>query len=136
MTTTIPSGRVRLQSGKYFDIDSKHVVDRDGFPDDDWVYGSLSDADEAEIAQCTGARSTVSLSERFASIRAERGWSLRDVRDAVERATGHKIAFSYLRTIEHEGATSPSVATLVRIAAGYGMTAQELLAPCDLSPLA
>ena len=44
-----PDERMRLKSGKFLRLGNGHVEDRDGYPDDDWVYGTLSDADEAEI---------------------------------------------------------------------------------------
>lgn len=68
------------------------------------------------------------LKDRLAALRRSRGYSLRELRERIERETGEVMAISYLSALERVGRT-PSVETLARIAAGYGMTLQELLAP-------
>lgn len=68
------------------------------------------------------------LKERLARLRNERGYSLRELRDRIEHATSERLAISYLSELERTGGT-PSVDKLARIAAGYEMTLQELIAP-------
>lgn len=72
----------------------------------------------------------MNLQERLAQLRKARGYSLRELRDRIERETGEAMAISYLSALERVGRT-PSIDTLTRIAAGYGMSLQELLAPVD-----
>lgn len=68
------------------------------------------------------------LKDRLAELRRERGYTLRELRDRIERETGERMAFSYLSSLERLGGT-PSIDTLMQIAAGYGLSLQALLAP-------
>ena len=68
------------------------------------------------------------LRERLTQLRKSRGYSLRELRDRIDRETGEAMAISYLSALERVGRT-PSIDTLTRIAAGYDMTVQELLGP-------
>ncbi|MEA2498883.1 MAG: hypothetical protein QOH26_1288 [Actinomycetota bacterium] len=72
------------------------------------------------------------LKDRLAELRRLRGYSLRELRERIERATGERMAISYLSSLERLGGT-PSVESLTRIAAGYGLTVQDLLEPVDFS---
>jgi transcriptional regulator with XRE-family HTH domain len=74
----------------------------------------------------------VELKDRLAALRRERGLSLRQLREQIETKTAERIAVSYLSSLERLDAT-PSVEVLTKIAAGYGMTVQELLAPVDFT---
>ena len=76
--------------------------------------------------------SSTELKERLATLRAERGYSLRELRDRIERETGDRMSFSYLSSLERVGG-SPSLETLAHIAAGYGLSVQALLGPVDLT---
>lgn len=71
------------------------------------------------------------LKERLAKLRSERGFSLRELREKVEEATGQKIAISYLSSLERVGG-APSVDTLAALAAGYGISVEALLAPVKI----
>lgn len=71
------------------------------------------------------------LKERLAELRRSREYTLRELRERIERETGEVMAISYLSALERVGRT-PSIETLARIAAGYGMTVQELLEPVEI----
>lgn len=71
------------------------------------------------------------LRERLAKLRQERNYKLRDLRGAIEAATGESMALSYLSALEKEE-RAPSVDALTKIAAGYGMTLKQLLGPVVL----
>lgn len=68
------------------------------------------------------------LKDRLAQLRREREYTLRELRDRIERETGERMSFSYLSSLERVGGT-PSIETLMQIAAGYGLSLQALLAP-------
>jgi transcriptional regulator with XRE-family HTH domain len=72
------------------------------------------------------------LKERLAQLRSSYGYSLRELRERIERETGDVMAISYLSALERVERT-PSIDTLSRIAAGYGMTLQELLGPVGIA---
>jgi len=71
------------------------------------------------------------LHERLAQLRQEHNYRLRDLRDAIENATGELMALSYLSTLEKE-TKAPSIDALTKIAAGYNMTLRDLLSPVEL----
>lgn len=71
------------------------------------------------------------LKERLSTLRRSRKYSLRELRERIERETGEKIAISYLSELERLGGT-PSMEVLTRIATGYGLTLHELLEPVDI----
>ncbi len=66
------------------------------------------------------------LRERLAQLRRSHKFTLRDLRERIEAATGERMAVSYLSALERVE-RAPSIGTLSRIAAGYGITLQELL---------
>lgn len=68
------------------------------------------------------------LRERLASLRKMRGYTLRELRDRIELNTGERMSVSYLSELERLP-TTPSVEALTRIASGYDLPLQELLAP-------
>lgn len=68
------------------------------------------------------------LKDRLAQLRHERKYTLRELRDRIEQETGERMSFSYLSSLERIGGT-PSIETLMQIAAGYGLSLQALLAP-------
>lgn len=68
------------------------------------------------------------LKDRLTQLRQERGYTLRELRDRIERETGDRMSFSYLSSLERVGRT-PSIEALTHIAAGYGLSVQALLAP-------
>ena len=70
------------------------------------------------------------LKDRLTQLRRERGYTLRELRDRIERETGERMSFSYLSSLERVGRT-PSIEALTHIAAGYGISVQALLAPVD-----
>lgn len=70
------------------------------------------------------------LKERLADLRRARGYTLRQLRDRIEERTGERMSVSYLSELERLAAT-PSVEALTRIANGYDLSLQELLAPVD-----
>lgn len=70
------------------------------------------------------------LKNRLTQLRRERGYTLRELRDRIERETGERMSFSYLSSLERVGRT-PSIEALTHIAAGYGISVQALLAPVD-----
>jgi transcriptional regulator with XRE-family HTH domain len=72
------------------------------------------------------------LQERLAELRRSRGYSLRELRERIQQGTGEVMAISYLSALERVGRT-PSIDTLARMAAGYGMTVQELLEPVAIA---
>jgi XRE family transcriptional regulator, regulator of sulfur utilization len=72
----------------------------------------------------------VKLKDRLAELRRERGITLRRLRDDIEERTGEKLSISYLSELERTDGV-PSVETLARISAGYGMSLYDLLAPVD-----
>ena len=71
------------------------------------------------------------LKERLATLRRSRKYSLRELRERIERESGEAMSISYLSELERRGGT-PSMEVLTRIAAGYGMTVRDLLAPVEL----
>jgi transcriptional regulator with XRE-family HTH domain len=72
------------------------------------------------------------LKDRLAGLRRSRGYTLRELRERIERETGEVMAISYLSALERVG-RAPSIETLARIAAGYGMTLRELLGPVEIA---
>lgn len=70
------------------------------------------------------------LRDRLAELRREHGVTLRDLRDRIEEKTGAKLSISYLSEMERTD-TMPSVETLARIAKGYNLSLQDVLAPVD-----
>ncbi len=70
------------------------------------------------------------LQERLAELRRERKITLRELRERIEQRTGEKLSVSYLSELERTDAY-PSVETLARVARGYELTLQQLLAPVD-----
>ncbi len=70
------------------------------------------------------------LQERLAELRRERGLTLRELREHIMERTGEKLSVSYLSELERTEAY-PSVETLARVARGYELTLQQLLAPVD-----
>lgn len=72
------------------------------------------------------------LKDRLAALRRARGYTLRELRERIERETGAVMAISYLSALERVD-RAPSVDTLGQIAAGYGMTLSELLAPVSVA---
>jgi XRE family transcriptional regulator, regulator of sulfur utilization len=70
------------------------------------------------------------LNDRLRELRKERGLTLRELRDRIEERTGGKLSISYLSELERTDAT-PSVETLARVAGGYGISVQDLLAPVE-----
>ena len=75
------------------------------------------------------------LKERLAGLRSERDYTLKELRDRIEASTGTAISISYLSELERTDA-SPPLETLARIARGYGLSLQDLLAPVDLYGMA
>lgn len=71
------------------------------------------------------------LKDRLAELRRSRGYTLRALRERIERETGEVMAISYLSALERDVRT-PSIDTLSRIAAGYGMTLEDLLRPVEV----
>lgn len=72
------------------------------------------------------------LRERLAQLRRAHGYTLRDLRARIAAATDEQMAISYLSALERVERT-PSIDALTRIAAGYGITLQELLEPVDIA---
>jgi transcriptional regulator with XRE-family HTH domain len=72
----------------------------------------------------------VKLKERLAELRRERGLTLRQLRNDIEERTGDRLSISYLSELERTDGV-PSVETLARISAGYGLSLYDLLAPVD-----
>lgn len=70
------------------------------------------------------------LNNRLRELRKERNLTLRELRDQIEERTGEKLSISYLSELERKE-TMPSVETLARVAGGYGISLQDLLAPVD-----
>lgn len=70
------------------------------------------------------------LRDRLAELRRERGLTLRELRDRISERTGEKLSISYLSELERTDAV-PSVETLAKVSAGYGMSLYDLLAPVD-----
>jgi XRE family transcriptional regulator, regulator of sulfur utilization len=70
------------------------------------------------------------LKDRLRELRKERDLTLRELRDLIEERTGGKLSISYLSELERKEAV-PSVETLARVAGGYGISLQDLLAPVD-----
>ncbi len=67
------------------------------------------------------------VSQRLRAIRAGRGMTLREAADSIEQATGHRMSFSYLSELERGGKVTPSLETLERIGAGYGLSVCDLI---------
>lgn len=72
------------------------------------------------------------LSERLAELRQSRGYTLRELRDLIEQRTGERMSVSYLSELERLE-MRPSVDVLTRVANGYDISLQELLAPVDFN---
>lgn len=70
------------------------------------------------------------LRHRLAELRRENGMTLRVLRERISERTGTKLSISYLSELERTD-TVPSVETLGRVAAGYGLSLYDLLAPVD-----
>lgn len=70
------------------------------------------------------------LRDRLSELRKERGMTLRQLRDSIEEQTGANLSISYLSELERTDVV-PSIDTLGKISAGYGMTPYDLLAPVD-----
>lgn len=70
------------------------------------------------------------LKDRLATLRRSRGYSLRELRERIEKQTGEKMAVSYLSSLERLGG-SPTMEALTRIAAGYDMSVKDLLEPVE-----
>jgi transcriptional regulator with XRE-family HTH domain len=70
------------------------------------------------------------LRHRLAELRRERGITLRELRERISARTGTRLSISYLSELERLD-TVPSVGTLGRVAAGYGLSLYDLLAPVD-----
>ncbi len=70
------------------------------------------------------------LRDRLAELRRESGFTLRELRDGIHERTGEKLSISYLSELERMDAV-PSVETLAKVSAGYGMSLYDLLAPVD-----
>lgn len=70
------------------------------------------------------------LAERLAELRRAREVTLRELRDRIEQRTGERMSVSYLSELERLD-TTPSVEVLTRVARGYDLSLQELLAPVD-----
>lgn len=68
------------------------------------------------------------LKERLAQLRRSHGYSLRELRERIKRETDEVMAISYLSALERDE-RAPSIDALSRIAAGYGLTLEELLRP-------
>ena len=71
------------------------------------------------------------LKDRLAELRQDRGWTLRALRAQVLELTGANLSISYLSELERTDAL-PSLETLARLAAAYGISPQDLLAPVEL----
>lgn len=72
----------------------------------------------------------MNLRDRLAELRRERGFTLRTLRDGIQERTGEKLSISYLSELERTDAV-PSVETLAKVSAGYGLSLYDLLAPVD-----
>lgn len=70
------------------------------------------------------------LHERLAELRREHRLTLRELRDRIEERTGVRLSISYLSELERTETGLP-VETLARIARGYGISLQDLLASVD-----
>ncbi len=70
------------------------------------------------------------LRDRLAELRMERGFTLRELRDSIHERTGEKLSISYLSELERTDVV-PSIETLAKVSAGYGMSLYDLLAPVD-----
>jgi transcriptional regulator with XRE-family HTH domain len=70
------------------------------------------------------------LNDRLRELRKERSLTLRELRDHIKERTGGKLSISYLSELERTDST-PSVETLARVAGGYGISIQDLLAPVE-----
>lgn len=71
------------------------------------------------------------LRDRLAELRRELRLTLRQLRDRIEERTGERLSISYLSELERDNAF-PSVETLARVARGYDLTLQQLLAPVEI----
>ncbi len=71
------------------------------------------------------------LKDRLAELRQDRGWTLRALREHILELTGAVLSISYLSELERTDAL-PSLETLARLAAAYGISPQDLLAPVEL----
>ena len=67
------------------------------------------------------------VAQRLRVIRAGRGMTLREAADSIERVTGHRMSFSYLSELERGGKVTPSLETLERIGAGYGLSVCDVI---------
>src|SRR5689334_5109736 len=68
------------------------------------------------------------LRERLASLRRQRGLTLREVSERVQALTGERVSLPWLSELEHHDKL-PSLEVLIRLARVYDLTVQELLAP-------
>jgi transcriptional regulator with XRE-family HTH domain len=68
------------------------------------------------------------LRERLASLRRQRGLTLREVSDRVQALTGEKVSLPWLSELEHHDKL-PSLEVLIRLARVYDLSVQALLAP-------
>jgi transcriptional regulator with XRE-family HTH domain len=74
----------------------------------------------------------MTLRERLRQLREDRRYTLRELSDRIAQATGARMSFSYLSSLERVD-TTPSIETLSNIASGYGISVQALLAPVDMN---
>ena len=72
--------------------------------------------------------SELRLQERLAELRHARGLTLRELRELIEEKTGERMSISYLSELERLEMT-PSMEVIARIAKGYDMALQDLIAP-------
>jgi XRE family transcriptional regulator, regulator of sulfur utilization len=70
------------------------------------------------------------LKDRLAELRREHDLTLRELRDQIEAKTGERLSISYLSELERVEAM-PSIDIIRRIARGYDLSLQDLLAPVD-----
>src|SRR5690348_8806305 len=74
------------------------------------------------------------LAERLATLRHDRRWTLANLAASIERTTHRRMSKAYLRELEL-GRKSPTVGRIAALAAGYGMTIQELLTGVTVYPI-
>jgi len=70
----------------------------------------------------------MTIHDRIRTLRKQQDRTQEDVVESVLSLTGHTLTRSYLCDIE-KGRTTPSLAMLVKIAAGLGMSLQDFIAP-------
>ena len=66
----------------------------------------------------------MTLAERLRELRTQQGWRLKDLADKSD------LSVPYLSDLER-GRTNPSLETLQTLAASYGVSVNDLLAPVD-----